>query len=430
MKKLLRYRGLGLKTSLALALVLLVTITTSQLGHTQTFTLLYAFPGAERGATPLAGLARDANGNLYGTTGEGGGYGRGIVFELTTTGVESPLHQFKGLPSDGARPAANLLPGTKGNIYGTTSSGSADGSCTLGCGTVFELTLSAGHWTETVLYSFAGGEDGTDPSSLIEDAAGNLYGTTPLGGGAECIEECGGNCPVGTCGTVFELTLSAGHWAKTTLDSFTEFYAEGSQPQGGLIRDAAGNLYGTTLRGGPNNTSCPYAGGGGCGTVFELTPSGSDWTETVLYSFGGVNGETPGAGVVRDTAGNLYGTTTNGGDPTCNCGVVFKLDTAGKETVLHTFKGGTDGAYPGALVFGAHGFLYGTTTGGGDLTCDCGTVFSVNSAGTEAVLYSFTGGIDGALPNSALIRDAANNLYGTTQNDGADNRGTVFMIAP
>jgi uncharacterized repeat protein (TIGR03803 family) len=405
-----------LRTAAALALTLLVISTAAQLGQAQTFTLLYTFPGAESGANPGAGLTRDVNGNLYGTTENGGGYNHGMAFKLSTTGVESWLHQFKGAPSDGAQVVASLVPDTKGNLYGTSAWGGG-GACfqpEVGCGTVFELSLLAGRWTETVLYSFTGVADGDDPQAgLIQDAAGNFYGTTRLGGTTN-------TCKMGFgCGTVFELTLSAGHWTKTVLYSFTNQTGDGVEPQAGLIRDNSGNLYGTTELGGANYD----------GTVFELTPSGGRWTETVLYHFGGADGKFPMAGVVRDTAGNLYGTTTNGGNPICNCGVVFQLDTTGKQTVLHTFSGGADGAYPGALVIGSHGYLYGTTTNGGDLTCNCGTIFKVNSAGTEAVLYSFAGGTDGAMPNSGLIRDVAGNLYGTTFSGGADNRGTIFMIA-
>jgi len=274
----------------------------------------------------------------------------------------------------------------------------------------------SGGWTEVVLYNFTGGTDGSIPQSgLVQDTAGNLYGTTLDGG-------LGG-------GTVFELTPSGSSWTETVLHAFSG-QADGLFSNPGLIRDGAGNLYGTT----------GSEGAGGYGTIFKLTPpalGGGAWQETVLYSFiGGAEGAYPGAGVVRDAVGNLYGTVVSGGDPICNCGAVFMLNESGKETVLYTFRGGTDGAYPRGLTFGSGGVLYGVTGGGGGSTaCDsysngCGTVFKVDFAGTENVLYRFTGGTDGAVPNSGLIRDSGGNLYGTASQAGADRRGTIFMITP
>ena len=380
------------------------------LAQAQTFTLLYTFPGSLSGAEPLAGLTRDGKGNLYGTTYGGGGYGRGLAFKLSKTGLESPLYQFKGGPSDGGHPGSTLLPGS-GNLYGTTGGGF------YGFGTVFELTPKvSGGWTEVVLYTFTGGTDGSIPQSeLVQDTAGNLYGTTFEGG----LEG----------GTVFELTPSGTGWTETVLHSFSG-QADGLFPNPGLIRDAAGNLYGTT----------GSEGAGGYGTIFKLMPpvlGGGAWQETVLYSLiGGAEGAYPRAGVVRDPVGNLYGTTVAGGDPICSCGVVFMLNESGKETVLYTFHGGTDGAYPTGLTFGSSGVLYGTTGGGGGSTaCNaysngCGTVFQLDVNGTYNVLYRFTGGTDGAFPNSRLIRDSGGNLYGTASKGGAYSRGTIFMITP
>jgi uncharacterized repeat protein (TIGR03803 family) len=282
-------------------------------------------------------------------------------------------------------------------------------------------------WPEKVLFSF-NGTDGSGPTAdLIFDAAGNLYGTA--GGG-----EYG-------AGTVFELTPTAGGgWTETVLHNFGNG-TDGAYPSGGLVFDAAGNLYGTTPDGG--TYSC--FGGGGCGTVFELTPTaGGGWAEQVLYSFGsGTDGTAPYGALVFDAAGDLYGTTSEGGTYSCfgggGCGTVFELTPAAggswTEQVLHNFNGVTDGYQPVAgLIFDAAGNLYGTTAGGGP----GGTVFELTPTGdgnwTEEVLHTFGIGTDGAVPTAALVFDAAGNLYGTTYHGGTNNScvytgcGTVFEL--
>ncbi|MBV9304009.1 MAG: hypothetical protein JOY62_11265 [Acidobacteriaceae bacterium] len=254
-----------------------------------------------------------------------------------------------------------------------------------------------------VLHAFTGVADGAWPlDNLIRDAAGNLYGTTQLGGQ--------GN------GVVFKLDIGD---TETVLHSFTGYPSDGALPVGNLIRDSAGTLYGTTAFGGTS----------GFGTVFKLNPAGA---ETVLYNFTLAADGSPYAGLVRDSAGNLYGTTSSGGIP-CNCGVVFKVDTAGNQTVLYTFAGGTDGGSPFAgLIRDTKGDLYGTTFFGGDLSAcggvGCGVVFKVDPSGNETVLYSFKGGSDGLEPAGTLVRDAAGNLYGTPYEGGCSGAGTVFKI--
>jgi uncharacterized repeat protein (TIGR03803 family) len=269
--------------------------------------------------------------------------------------------------------------------------------------------------TFTVLHSFKGGTDGESPiGGVVRDAAGNLYGTTEYGGGNTCF---GGE----SCGTVFKVDTTG---KETVLHSFTGG-ADGAFPLAGLILDAAGNLYGTTEYGG--NLTCNS--GVGCGTVFKMDATGK---ETVLYSFiRGVDGAgKPGTGVIRDAAGNLYGTTAEGGP--FSSGTVFKVDTTGKETVLYYFTGGwggTDGFLPsGALIRDAAGDLYGTTQLGGNYSF--GTVFKVDSAGIETVLYRFRGGSNGDEPVGTLIMDKAGNLYGTTQGGGTSYDGTVFKLNP
>jgi len=281
--------------------------------------------------------------------------------------------------------------------------------------------------SEQVLHSFKGAADGVDPTALIADKAGNLYGTT-LWGGA-------GNCPQHNCGMVFQLTpsRSGGAWSEAVLYRFKG--SKYGQWPSSLIVDQAGNLYGTTVNGGSSN--CPY----GCGVVFQLTPptkSGHAWTETILYRFtGGSDGFTP-LGVVFDNKGSLYGTTFNGGSPNCQseCGTVFRLTRRisygdWKETVLYKFSGGSDGDLPnGGLIFDKKGNLYGTTRFGGQI--GWGAVFKLaphRGAWTETVIYSFTGGSDDGDPNGNPIFDQAGNLYGTTPGIPGTN-GTVFQLTP
>jgi uncharacterized repeat protein (TIGR03803 family) len=386
-----------------------------------TFTVLHAFTGLSSGRNPTASLVRDNAGNLYGTTSFGGnlacggnGFGCGLVFKLDTTGKETVLHRFTG-GADGSFPPAGLVRDAAGNLYGTTEAGG-----THGAGTVFKLGTTG---KETVLHSFTGGADGRDPKAgLVRDNGGNLYGTTYTAGDLACGGGFG-------CGVVFKLDATG---RETVLYSFTGG-ADGTASAAGLLRDAAGNLYGTTYAGGDLGCT-PVGGGSGCGVVFKLDTTG---TETVLHRFtGGADGADPEAGLVRDSAGNLYGTTLAGGNLACGCGVVFKLDTTGKETILHRFTGGADGRNPGlaGLVRDSAGNLYGTTSAGGNLACGCGVVFKLDTTGKETVLHRFTGGADGAYPEAGLVRDAAGNLYGTASAGGdlacGGGCGVVFKLTP
>jgi uncharacterized repeat protein (TIGR03803 family) len=315
------------------------------------------------------------------------------------------LYSFAG-GTDGANPSAGLIQDSSGNLYGTTYKGG-----TAGFGAVFKIT-SAG--SESVLYSFAGGTDGANPlAGLIQDSTGNLYGTT-YGGGTTSV------------GTVFKLTTAG---VETILHSFTGG-TDGANPWAGLIQDSAGNLYGTTSTGGITPVGSSLSNG----VVFKITPVG---VETILYKFKGgtVDGAHSVAGLIQDSAGNLYGTTSGGGG--LGYGTVFKLTPAGTETVLHSFASGpADGAFPRAgLIQDSAGNLYSTTNGGGGL--GYGTVFEITPTSVETILYSFgSGGTVGALPNAGLIRDSAGNLYGTTSYGGINRNGTtigngtVFKITP
>jgi len=316
-----------------------------------TETVLYAFRGLSDGENPTSGVIRDTAGNLYGTTVTGGKYGGGTVFKLAPDGTETVLHSFDP-ESDGEYPNA-LIRDMSGNIYGTTYDCGIRCDLSACCGTVFEL---APNGTETVLHFFTGGSDGSHPQGrLIWDGAGNFYGTTTQDG-------------PGGSGTVFKLAPDG---TETVLHGFA-CDKDGSSPEGTLIRDKAGDFYGTTT----------YCGAGGGGTAFKLAPNG---TLTVLHAFvGGIDGYYPFAGLIQDRAGNLYGTTIGGGDgPACNysygCGILFKLAPDGTETVLHTFgRHRHSGSSPYAgLIFAPKGMLIGLAARGGNTSCQhgCGTVF-------------------------------------------------------
>ncbi len=400
-------------------------------------TTLHSFTGGTDCAHPYAGLIFDQNGALYGTTYDGGALHQGTVFKLTppavgqTAWTETVLHSFTG-GTDGAHPYAGLIFDQNGALYGTTVVGGASDF-----GTVFKLTPPATGqtaWTETVLQSFRGGTDGAYPlAGLIFDQNGALYGTTG-GDGAGT-----GSC-VGSCGTVFKLTPPAvgqTAWTETVLHRFGD--TDGNSPSVGLIFDQNGALYGATQAGGSS----------GQGTVFKLTPPAvgqTRWTETVLFAFtSDTDGGLPEGGLIFDQNGVLYGTTVVGG--ASDIGTVFKLtppaigQTAWTETVLYSFTGGTDGGYPDAgLIFDQNGALYSTTQVGGALgNCfgdGCGTVFKLTppaigqTAWTETVLYSFTGGTDGAYPVAGLIFDQNGALYGTTGGGVAWSQGTVVKLTP
>jgi uncharacterized repeat protein (TIGR03803 family) len=370
--------------------------------------VLYSFTATRGdGAEPYAGLLFDANGNLYGTTEYGGPYGDGIVFELSPQPSgewsETVLHTFSW--TDGAHPEANLIFDSAGNLYGTTVFGG-----TYGKGTVFELSPTAGEWTETVLHDFSGSLGDEHPHApLIFDSSGNLYGTTAGRPGF---------------GTVFELSPAIdGSWTETTLCDFSDQGGKenGWNPYGGLLFDAAGNLYGTTASGGGHHD----------GAVFELTPSqDGTWTETLLAHCYFTQCDDPNAGLIFDSNGNLYGTAVAGG--LHNDGTIFQLSpvAGGGWTPKNVYDfSGVNGRYPFAsLIIDAHGNLYSTTEAGG--ANNAGTVFELtqNSRGEWVEGYfSFTGTPYGGSVGS-LIFDADGNLYGTTPAGGTYGAGTVFEI--
>jgi uncharacterized repeat protein (TIGR03803 family) len=303
---------------------------------------------------------------------------------------------------DGGEPQDAVVRDAAGNLYGTTFFGGTGTGCDVfyfGCGLVYKIDSSG---TETVLHSFGGSQDGWNPKgTLVLDAAGNLYGTTALGGAHGF-------------GVVFKLDTTDN---ETILHDFARG-SDGANPNSGLVQDGAGNLYGTTQYGGRGDY------GHGNGTVFEISTAGQ---ETVLYRFpGGPGGDSPMGGVVLDSSGNIYGTTWLGG--LYGYGTVFQIDGSGHEKVLHSFAGGSDGANPlSGPVLNQAGILYGSTSAGGP--SGFGTIYSVDAAGNESTLFSFTGGTDGAYPYSNLILDAAGNLYGAASQGGCCGQGTVYEFS-
>jgi uncharacterized repeat protein (TIGR03803 family) len=369
-------------------------------GTGQNFKALYTFSGGADGGTPTAPLVQDAAGNLYGTTESGGTGINGTVFKLDTRGKEKVLYNFTG-GADGGSPWAGLVLDSQGNLYGTTFGGG-----NFNCGVIFKLSKNG---KETVLYSFTGGSDGRGLfAGLVLDTGGNLFGAAAYGGASDF-------------GTVFKLD------ARGQFNVLHTFMggADGEYPYSDLMLDQAGNLYGTTYGGGTSSS----------GTVFILDKTGK---ETVLYSFsGGADGASPWGALVRDGAGNLYGTAFYGGARSCEapygCGVVFKLDTTGKLKVLHKFTGG-DGANPtSGVALDAAGNLYGTTNRDGSRECPesgCGTIFKLSPAGKAKLLHNFTGKADGANPWAGLLWDAKGKLCGTTYGGGGSNAGVVFRLDP
>jgi len=396
----------------AVVLLLLLSTIAVKPSMAQTFTVLHKFSTQAGGIEPPGGVILDTAGNIYGVTEYGGSFNLGAVFGLDAHGKETVLHNFEA--ADGLWPQAPLMLGSDGNLYGTTNEGGTaeGGKCIHGCGTVFKRDKAG---KQTILYVFNGGSDGANPDSvLVQDAAGNLYGTAYSGGdfAGYCVYFNG-------CGVIYKVTPSG---KETALYAFTDG-ADGAFPGNGVV-DSAGNLYGTIYRGGASDN----------GYIYRLDSKGKF---TTLYSFtGGSDSGDPKGVFFIDAAGNLYGTTY--GVNTAEYGIVFKLDAKRKLSVLYTFTGGSDGSYPGTLIMDKAGNLYGTTLGGGSGSgCyyqSCGTVFQLDSKGKKTILHSFSGS-DGELPNG-LVEDEDGNFYGTTfggggggcANDGGC--GTAFKLTP
>ncbi|MGA2373610.1 MAG: choice-of-anchor tandem repeat GloVer-containing protein [Candidatus Korobacteraceae bacterium] len=412
-------RSRSATAALATAIVLVLTGAVAQSAQAQTYQVLYNFTGGQDGAYPEAGLTMDGGGNLYGTAYQGGSMNRGTVYKLAHRGTGwalSPLYNFTG-QGDGGAPIAGVVFGPNGTLYGTTEFAGQD--CGEGCGVVFNVRPPTAicktvicPWTETVIYSFRGDTDGANPGygDLTFDQAGNIYGTTYFGG-------------TNSQGVVYKLTPSNGKWTESAIHTFSGA-SDGENPYSSVIFDTSGNLYGTTFAGGAH----------GYGTVYQLTPNGSNWTENTLYAFqSATNGGKPFGGVVFDTAGNLYGATSSGGSG--SGGTAYELmPSNGSWTfdLLYSFTGSAylPGSY-GSLTKDSAGNFYGTTVKDG--ANGVGSVFKLtpsNGGWTLTDLYDFAGGSDGEIPYGSVLIDASGNLYGTASGGGANGYGVIWEITP
>ncbi len=422
-------------------------------------TVLYRFGGPEAapegdGAFPQAGVAADASGDLFGTTSVGGSNGNGTVFELApaTAGREwheTLLHEFLNEGDDGASPMDRPVFDDRGVLYGTTQAGGeyCHGLLCVG-GTVFGLIpapVNAGPWAEQVLLSFSDGNPGGDaPRGDLLAGRGTLFGTAAL-------------TYFGSAGTAFSVVTGPSGASERILHAFSARDARGGVfPEGGVISDRRGVLYGTTLEGGNTGDEC---GSAGCGVVYQLVPPqrrGGRWRERVLYAFSGPDGSAPFASLLMGRRGALYGTTYGGGSRACEegCGLVFELspprggDGPWTETIVHAFgTAAGDGYWPlSALIEDRDGVLYGTTLSGGDVACGggagCGVVFALrprrdgSDMWTERILHRFRGlrRRDGEGPAAGLLLAGEHRLFGTTEIGGGgkcyNGCGTVFALSP
>jgi len=391
-------------TALLLAFICILLIAASQSAQSQTYKVLYNFTGkGTDGATPYAGPVLDAHGNLYGTTYLGGSLGAGTVYRLSPAGsswTHTTIYNFRA-QTDGSGPAFGSLVLASGRfLFGTTEGGGYFGTAFAVC---------ACPQREYVLHSFGKGKDGAQPiGGLVLDRAGNLYGTT---------SEFGAN----GFGNVFELTPSGSTVTETILYSFTGG-SDPINPAAGVTLDARGDIYGTASLGGA------YANG----AVYKLSRSGSGWNETVLYKFqGNSDGANPVGGVILDKAGNIYGTTFDGGIN--GGGTVYELSPSASGwtfNTIYSFVGLYGGPY-NKLTLDKNGNLYGFTNADG--SNGLGSVFKLlPGAGgwTYTNLYDFVGGTDGASPYGSVAVDANGNVFGTAAVGGTDNQGLVFEITP
>ena len=434
-------------TAAQLTCLFLLTMVAALGLEAQTLTVLHSFTFHSDGANPMAGLTMDAHGSLYGTASQGG-LGVGTVYKLTPAGAGwlfTPLYIFQGGSNDGAEPVARVVFGPDNTLYGTTEhGGNSAGFCSRGCGTVFNLQPSASTcrstscpWRETVLYQFSTHDSsfGELPESEVTfDGAGNLYGTTYTGGYYDQPGGGGGGCVL--CGVVYELSRSGGNWTEQVVYGFSgyQYGSDGALPVGGVTFDNAGNLYGTTSAYG----DC------GMGIVYQLTP-GSEWSENILQQLCSNNGPSPTANLIYNPSsqtfyGDSEGDTMYGSYP----GNVFTLTQSGGVWTfqpIYTFSW-SGGGPAGQLVQDSAGNLYGTTIQGGSNPLGlcpngCGTIFKLtpsNGGWTYSELYDFTGGSDGSAPHSNLIQDAQGNFYGTASAGGSTvcsgGCGVIFKFTP
>jgi len=376
--------------------------------------LIYSFAGNADGEYTDTELAIDRTGNLYGTSVQGGRFGAGTVFQVTPAGVHTVLYNFTG-GTDGGEPYKGVTLDAEGNLYGTAVTGGG-GSCEGGCGVVFKLTNSGGTWTHSVIHTFTGGNDGSGPGSPVSfDKHGNLYGTTPTGGSH-------------SMGVIFQMKPNGtGGWFFRVIHGFTGGADGAGGSAGRILVSPAGRLYGTCTTGGVN----------GFGIVYEMFLHQGTWHFTTLYAFQGhPDGRFPYGGLVSDNQGNLYGTTYYAGAN--DLGTVYKLTNVQgtwNETVLYSFKGGLDGDSPiSTMVADAAGDLYGTTSDGGSPSCNCGTIFKMthttNGKWIEGVAYRFQGAPRPGFSYNGMVTDSAGNFFGATVHGGSGNDGAIYGFTP
>ena len=430
------------RAALVASLVMIVVVFASQL-PAQTLTVLHNFTGGHDGATPLAGLSMDASGALYGTAEKGGaGNGTVFKLAHVNGGwIFTPLYAFGG-GSDGADPVARVVFGPQNILYGTTEYGGTSGYCegpVPGCGTVFALRpfpttcrSSSCPWLETVVRRFSDGGD-FPQSEVVFDSAGNLYGSAYDGG---ALNPGGGNGCWPDCGVIYKLTPSNGSWTESVIYLFTgyQYGDDGANPIGGLTFDSAGNLYGTASTYG----NCGF----GIAFQLTPNGANWNEHRITDFCGAGYGGALPAASMIKDASGNLYGTTMGNyaGYGTQHGSVYEMTYSNGNWTVdnLYTFPQ-YGGGPAGQLLMDGAGNLYGTTVTGGinpNGTCSadgCGLIFKLtpsNGSWTYSILYEFTGGSDGAAPYSNLLMDSSGNFYGTASAGGASGDGVVFQFTP
>jgi uncharacterized repeat protein (TIGR03803 family) len=396
-------------------LVVLTAVLTAASASAQTFAQLYDFKGGADGANPVSGLTLGSDGSLYGTTETGGSgpcidtfhNGCGVVFKLSKSGRFTTIYQFQG-GTDGAAPDAGVILDSHGNVFGTTFAGGG-GDCKFalagGCGTIFKIDASG---KETVLYRFGGGLDGGGPhGTLNQDAGGNLWGTTELGGIFTNRQ-----CSSAGCGTLFRLDRNGNLLSR----AFQGPPNDGATPLAGLVADPNGTFYGTAYQGGTNSS----------GILFKVSPTRK---LTVLHYFNGAAGDASNPTGLIISGGKIYGSAVSGGAD--QGGAVYEVDLSG-EHLLYSFGEGNDESVvfaQGLLARESDGTLYGTTTLG-FLEEDNGKLYKLDAAGNFEVVHQFFGQPDGSEPDAGVIRDAAGNIYGTTELGGASNAGTIFKFTP
>jgi len=404
MNALIRFKNLAPLFVIALSLVTATATTTD---------IIFSFEGGN-GEYADTDLEVDSAGNIYGTTVLGGDHGGGTVFQLTSTPngwVQNVLYSFTG-GADGGEPYKGVSIDREGNLYGTAVTGGS-GSCEGGCGVVYKLTNSGGTWTQTVIHAFTGGDDGSGPGARVTvDPRGNVYGMTPTGGAYGL-------------GTIYKIHPNGSSWDFKVIHTFTGG-ADGSSGSAGRMLLSQRRLYGAATTGGN------YGGG----VVFELTPTTvGEWDFKTLYSFHGEpDGSFPYGALLRTASGKFYGTTYYGGEN--GIGTVYELSPRQtgewNERILYSFQNGSDGNSPiSNLVRDAAGNLYGTTSEGG---LGSGTIFKLSPSGggqwTESVVHAFAGSPDGSSSYNGMVVDPFGNFYGATVHGGTSDDGSVYQFTP